>query len=53
MMLPAVVEKFSYVVAILWLYSQQRVIAIALGFAAIDLILGILFVLVFLRTPKA
>ncbi len=39
--------------AILFLYSQQRVVSLAMGFAAIDLILGILFVLAFLRTPKA
>ncbi|MGH7594742.1 MAG: hypothetical protein ACREOI_00225 [bacterium] len=52
MMLPAVVEKLSYVIAILFLYSQQRVVAIVIGFAAIDLILGILFMLAFLRTPK-
>lgn len=53
MMLPAVVEKLSYVIAILFLYSQQRVPALIMGTAAIDLILGILFVLAFLRTPKA
>lgn len=52
MMLPAIVEKLSYVVAIWFLYSQQRVATIALGFAASDLLLGILFVLAFLRTPK-
>ena len=53
MMLPAVVEKLSYGIAMLFLYSQQRVISLVMGFAAIDLILGILFVLAFLRTPKA
>jgi len=53
MMLPAVVEKLSCVIAISFLYSQQRVATIAIGFAGIDLILGILFVLAFLRTPKA
>ncbi len=53
MMLPAVVEKLSYGVAVLFLYSQQRVTALIMGSALIDLILGILFVLAFLRTPKA
>jgi hypothetical protein len=38
MMLPAVVEKLSYVIAILVLYFQQRVAAIVIGFAAIDLL---------------
>jgi hypothetical protein len=53
MMLPAVFEKLSYVITILLLYSQQRVAALAMGFAAIDLTLGILFLLAFLRAPKA
>jgi hypothetical protein len=35
-----------------YLYSLQRVAALAMGFAAIDLILGILFLLAFLRAPK-
>lgn len=52
MMLPAVVEKLSYGVAILFLYSQQRVASLIMGSAAIDLVLGILFVLAFLRTSK-
>lgn len=52
MMLPAIFEKLSYVITILLLYSQQRVAALAMGFAAIDLTLGILFLLAFLRTPK-
>ena len=53
MMLPAIFEKFSYVVAIAFLYSQERVAALAMGFAAVDLVFGILFVLAFIRTPKA
>jgi hypothetical protein len=52
MMLPAIFEKLSYVITILLLYSLQRVAALAMGFAAIDLILGILFLLAFLRAPK-
>jgi hypothetical protein len=52
-MLPAVVEKFSYVIAILFLYSQERVSVLIVGTAVIDLIWGVLFVLAFLRTPKA
>jgi hypothetical protein len=42
-----------YGIAILFLYSQQRVAALILGSALIDLTLGVLFVLAFLRTPKA
>ncbi len=52
MMLPAVVEKFSYGVAILFLYSQQRVSDLIMGSAVIDLVLGVLFALAFWRTPK-
>ena len=53
MMLPVVVEKLSYGIAVLFLYSQQRVNTLILSSAVIDLILGILFVLAFWRTPKA
>lgn len=52
MMLPAVFEKFSYGLAILFLYAQQRVHTLILGSAVIDLLLGTLFVLAFWRTPK-
>lgn len=52
LMLPAVVEKLSYVIAVLFLYFQQRVTTLILGTAVTDLILGTLFVLAFLRTPK-
>lgn len=52
LMLPAVMEKFSYGIAVLFLYAQQRVNMLILSSAVIDLILGILFVLAFLRTPK-
>lgn len=52
MMLPAVFEKFSYGIAVLFLYAQQRVSALIMGTAVIDLILGVLFVIAFLRTAK-
>ncbi|NUO81771.1 hypothetical protein HUU05_17005 [candidate division KSB1 bacterium] len=51
MMLPAMVEKFSCI-AIFILYAQQRVPFLLVGFGLIDLVLGILFVFAFLRTPK-
>ena len=53
MMLPAIAEKMSYGVAMLVLYLQQRVASLVMGFAAFDLVLGILFMLAFWRTPKA
>lgn len=47
MMLPAVFEKFSYGIAILFLYVHRRVHTLILRSAVIDLILGMWFVLAF------
>jgi len=52
MMLPAVVEKMTYGIAMTILYSQHRVAPAVMGFAAVDLVLGIMFVIAYLRTPK-
>lgn len=52
MMLPAMVEKFTYAVAVLILYAQERIAAMLLSFGLVDLALGILFVLAYLRTPN-
>jgi hypothetical protein len=43
MMLPAVLEKATFGVAVLVLFLQQRVAAVFVGFAAVDLVLGVLF----------
>ncbi len=51
-MLPAIVEKLTYGIAMTALYSQQRVAPVVMGFAAVDLVLGLLFVLAYLRTPR-
>ena len=51
MMIPAVIEKFSYATAVIALYLQQRMHASDLVFAGTDLLLGVLFVAAFLRTP--
>jgi hypothetical protein len=50
MMLPAFVEKASYGIAIIWLFIQQRVPGLILGFALVDLIWGVLFLIAFWRT---
>jgi hypothetical protein len=52
-MLPSVLEKFSYAVAVMVLVSQGRVHRPALFFAGVDLLLGILFVIAYLRTPTS
>jgi len=48
--IPAVViEKFSYGIALIVLYSQGRLHASDLTFAGTDLLLGILFVVAFVK----
>lgn len=47
MMLVAVFAKFSYVVAIAVLYALGRVVLLALAFAGVDLLLGMLFLMCF------
>ena len=51
-MLPAVVEKASYVIAILVLYIVGRVSGIVIGFAVLDAVWMVLFSVAFLRTQK-
>jgi hypothetical protein len=50
LMLAGVVEKFSYGAALTVLYLQHRLHPSDLTFGAVDLLLGILFVLAFLKT---
>jgi hypothetical protein len=50
-MIAAILEKFLFVIAILWLYIAGRLESMALIFGGIDLIFGILFVLSWLITP--
>lgn len=53
MMLPAVLEKFSFIGAVAPLYLGGRVAGPVVGFAAIDLVLGILFLVAYFRVGKA
>lgn len=52
MMLPACVEKAGYAGAIGVLFLQQRVTAISLVPALVDLILGVLFLVAFWKTRE-
>ena len=52
MMIAAMIEKFPFVIAVYWLYAVGRVHSLMVGLATIDLILGILFLISFLKTPK-
>lgn len=51
MMIPSIIEKFSFAFAVIVLYLQNRVAPMMLGASLIDLVLGILFVLAFVKTP--
>ena len=50
LMIAAVVEKYSYVIAVLVLYGQGRVAVAVLVTALIDLVLGTLFIVAFKKT---
>lgn len=52
MMIPTMFEKFTYVVAMAILFSQQRVPLDMLPPVAIDAVLGVLFVISYLRTAE-
>lgn len=52
MMPVAVLEKLAFGHAVLVLAAQGRVTAATVGFGLLDILLGALFVLAWLRTPK-
>jgi hypothetical protein len=51
-MLPAMLEKASFAVAIPILFAAGRVAAVWIGFATMDATWLVLFVVAYLRTPK-
>lgn len=53
MMLPSMIEKFSFVIACGVLYNQHRVAGAILGGCTADLLLGILFIVAFAKTSGA
>lgn len=53
MMLPAIFEKWSYVVAVILLFVEGRIPTITLGFGLVDFCLGVLFLLSFTKTKGA
>lgn len=53
MMLAAMFEKFSYVLTLGVLFAQERLSAAQAAVIAPDLVLGILFVVAFLKTSRA
>lgn len=52
MMLPSMLEKASFGIAVFVLYLQQRVHAALVPFALLDLILGALFLVAFWKTRE-
>lgn len=50
LMIAAMIEKFTYVIAVFVLYGQDRVAAPVLATALIDLLLGTLFAIAFKKT---
>jgi hypothetical protein len=53
LILPAILEKASYGIAVILLFMQQRVGNFILAGAVVDLVLGALFVATFMRTRQA
>jgi hypothetical protein len=52
MMIPSVIAKFAYGGALTVLFLQHRIHPTDFGFGCIDLLFGLLFIAVFLRTGK-
>ena len=52
LMLPSTFEKFSYSVAVIILVAQGRMNRSDLLFGGVDLLLGALFVVAYLKTPR-
>jgi hypothetical protein len=51
-MLPSVFEKFSYGVAVVTLVQQRRMHPNDLLFGGVDLLLSLLFVAAYVKTPR-
>ena len=52
MMIPAMLEKFSYGIAVIILFIQHRTPIMILSSAIIDLLFGILFIYAFFKTKE-
>lgn len=50
LMIPSMLEKLSFVVPVAILYTQQRIPTVILGASLIDLLLGVLFLIAFIKT---
>jgi hypothetical protein len=52
MMIPSVVEKFTWTITVGVLVVQGRMHGLDLVFGGTDFLLGVLFVVAYLKTPK-
>jgi hypothetical protein len=52
LMIPSMIEKFSYGAAVVILVLQARMHRSDLVFAGTDLVLGVLFVIAYVKTPQ-
>lgn len=52
MIVPAILEKFTYAAAGIALFAEGRVGSTILSFAGIDLLFGILFIIAFIKTKE-
>ena len=52
LMVPSVLEKFSFGAAAVWLLLLERAPAIVAAFGAVDLALGVLFAIAFVICPR-
>ena len=50
MMIPSILEKLSFAIAVLILFFQHRISSIILAAGMVDLIFGVLFILAYFKT---
>lgn len=53
LMIPCMIEKFSFTIACSILYSSNRIPQQMLGASLVDMVLGILFVIAFIKTAES
>ena len=53
LMIPSILEKATFSIAVIVLFLGHRTSAMMLGFALIDLMLGVAFVMAFVKTAAA
>lgn len=51
MMIPAILEKASFAIPVLFLYLQRQVSSFILGAGMIDAVFGVMFLVGYLKTP--